>query len=521
MANKNIVTNNVALARKYGASGLQRIQAALPPLLAADRARGIVTTVVDLSDKVQMAHLNAPVVTVNDPRQNKAAIDGVWNATNAVYTMILGAPDIVPHQPMVNPTTDRDHVVPSDLPYACDHAYSTNIRNFLAPTRMVGRLPGVQGATDPEALIRAISLAATLRPQEGYADFFAVCMQVKEATTEIVLDDAFGTWAGLYTSPPSGPNWKNTDYQKLTHVVACHGGTDDPNWYGDDGGTPRHTPACVESRLVGGQFVNGTIAGVQCCYGAQLYDPGAGDLPLCNQYVGQGATFFGSTTIGWSGRWGSLGATDHLNAAFLSTVRKGRATGDMVLAARQSFIASQSPLSPQALKAIGQFVLLGDPSLEPVKSLHAAEEEPDLAAAPEDRSMQLDLSEWRHALRQENLHARGLALTDAVGWAEPSDALRPTDEMREILVRLARDAGALEYEIASYEIVGGEEYMAAREIARGPTAFHVISGPVPVGDVDTPPPFEQQVSFVMAARDERIITIEEEWASGCPTRAKS
>ena len=37
------------------------------------------------------------------PRQNKEAIDVIFRAANPEYLMILGAPDVVPHQDMANP----------------------------------------------------------------------------------------------------------------------------------------------------------------------------------------------------------------------------------------------------------------------------------------------------------------------------------------------------------------------------------------------------------------------------------
>lgn len=57
--------------------------------------------------------------------------------------MLLGAPDVVPHQSLINPLhspDDPDERVDSDLPYACDSGYSIDIDNFLGPTRVVGRL---------------------------------------------------------------------------------------------------------------------------------------------------------------------------------------------------------------------------------------------------------------------------------------------------------------------------------------------------------------------------------------------
>ena len=64
--------------------------------------------------------------------------------------MILGAPDVVPHQDMKNPAfdppDDPDEYAYGDLPYACDAPYSRDIATFKGPTRVVGRLPDLTKA---------------------------------------------------------------------------------------------------------------------------------------------------------------------------------------------------------------------------------------------------------------------------------------------------------------------------------------------------------------------------------------
>ncbi|HYX42112.1 MAG TPA: hypothetical protein VE821_10465, partial [Pyrinomonadaceae bacterium] len=156
---KVIVTNLTALKQKYQAAGVQAIQAAVQDLIAADKARGLTTTLVALDDKAGMKKLKAPPVTdASDPKQNKRAIDGVYKALVPDYLMILGAIDVVPHQDIKNPLYnppggdpdkegDTDEFAPSDLPYACDTTYSQKAHDVTGPTRVVGRLPDVTGAT--------------------------------------------------------------------------------------------------------------------------------------------------------------------------------------------------------------------------------------------------------------------------------------------------------------------------------------------------------------------------------------
>ena len=67
--------------------------------------------------------------------------------------MILGAPDVVPHQDLANPAfappDDPDQFAYGDVPYACDAPYSTRPEDFVGPTRVVGRLPDLTGGSRP------------------------------------------------------------------------------------------------------------------------------------------------------------------------------------------------------------------------------------------------------------------------------------------------------------------------------------------------------------------------------------
>src|SRR3712207_814778 len=141
---KMIVTNRKALLKKYSREGFAKIENALSELIAADNKRGISSRVVYLDDEASMKKISGKVVTSStDPRQNKAAIDAVFKFFNPHYLMILGAPDVVPHQDLDNPTykpgDDDDDRAWGDLPYACDVPYSRDPSRFVGPTRVVGR----------------------------------------------------------------------------------------------------------------------------------------------------------------------------------------------------------------------------------------------------------------------------------------------------------------------------------------------------------------------------------------------
>src|SRR5258705_2587299 len=101
---KVLVTNGKAMKAKYGAAYASKIRPAISALIAADKARGMVTRLVLLDSATEMHKLDvAPVANPVSPKQNKQAIDGVFNALEPAYLCILGSIDIVPHQELVNP----------------------------------------------------------------------------------------------------------------------------------------------------------------------------------------------------------------------------------------------------------------------------------------------------------------------------------------------------------------------------------------------------------------------------------
>lgn len=504
MASKIIVTNKTALIAKYGNDGLMQVQAALPPIIANDRTNNIITTVIYLDDVVQMAKYKAPpVTTAMDQKQNKDAIDAVYNATTPTYLMILGEPDIIPHQELNNPAGDSDPNVPSDLPYACEASFSKEVANFLAPTRMIGRVSGVLGDSSPANLIRTMNNIIQIRSSKvaNYRNYFAVSMQNKKATTQKVLNNSVGNSAGLYTSPPDGPNWKMSDYQKLLSVVACHGGSDDPKWYGDDGNY--NYPVAMSSSLVQGNLPLGVIAGVQCCYGAQLYDPTTNNtqLPLCNQYtIGGAALFFGATTIGYSGRNGNIGPTDQLNQIYLTQVLQGRTTGSMVLKTRQQYIAGGLNSGPK-LKAIAQFISLGDPSISPV----------DITL----KGKKMATSD--HEQQQKELIEIGEQLHKSAGHATEIKQIISGPILAE-LHRLADEEGLRETNITSYEITGSNEFLENYRKFESHELFHSISG---IKYQDPSSGIVQFVEIILTEINGKIENIEYLYSDTCSLKAKS
>ena len=130
---KIIVSNRAALTAKYGATGLKKIREGVASLVEADAKRGLKTRLVFLDEAADMKKFKGKAVTsASAMRENKDAIDAIFRTANPEYLMILGAPDIVPHQDMSNPAfappdDDPDKFAFGDLPYACDASYSRDI----------------------------------------------------------------------------------------------------------------------------------------------------------------------------------------------------------------------------------------------------------------------------------------------------------------------------------------------------------------------------------------------------------
>lgn len=380
MTDKVIVTNLSALKAKYGASGVGTIKKAVAGLVAADKKRGLQTSLVALDDAAAMKKLRAaPVTNPASAAQNKKAVDGVYDALAPDFLLILGAVDVVPHQDLRNPlwtgdpADDPDQFAYGDLPYACEAAYSRDVQKFVGPSRIVGRLPDLVGETAPAYLVGLLNTAASWKPlsAKDYASCLGISAEAWKGSTEMSLKKVFGSADGLLTSPKSGPGWAAKLINRRMHFINCHGADTYPNFLGQSATVDTEQPVCHEAAYVSqaGNILEGTVVAAECCYGAQLYDRRAdadGLAGLCNAYLGRKAYgFLGSTTVAYGPAEGNDSA-DLICLFFLQNVLGGASLGRAALAARQKFVRESSPLSPTNFKTLAQFNLYGDPSITPV-----------------------------------------------------------------------------------------------------------------------------------------------------------
>ena len=374
---KVIVTNLTALKQKYQAAGVQAIQTAVQTLIAADKARGLTTTLVALDDKAGMKKLKAPPVSdASDPKQNKRAIDGIYQALVPDYLMILGAVDVVPHQDIKNPLYsppdgDTDEFAYSDLPYACDAPYGQDVNDFTGPTRVVGRVPDLTGASDPKYLLGLLQTATKWksRPRTEYQNYLGISAEKWKDSTSESLMKIFNTDADLQTSPKRGFKWTSKLINRRVHFINCHGGDMIPDFYGQSSTDDDDMPVSHQAAFVAmpKNIVEGTVAAVECCFGGQLYDPSAvGQMGMCNTYLDKKAYgFFGSTTTAY-GPFSGNDQADLICQYFLQRALGGASLGRAALEARHKFVEKTTPLNLKNQKTLAQFNLFGDPSITPV-----------------------------------------------------------------------------------------------------------------------------------------------------------
>jgi Peptidase family C25 len=440
MDDKIIVTNGTALKAKYGSTGVTKIGEAVDALIKADDKRGIKSRLVFLDRAATMSRFNGRAVTdPADPKQNKKAIDAIFRKANPEYLMILGAIDVVPHQDIKNPAFDSpddpDTNADGDLPYACDTPYSRDIATFKGPTRVVGRLPDLHGAGNPAYLVRLLATAATYRSRKAtdYAAYFGLSTHSWRKSTEESLFNVFGDSDALNLAPPRGPAFSAKGLAPLAHFINCHGGQADPNFFGEKGNSQ---PVALTSDSIAKKIKSGTVAAVECCYGAELYDSVTLSIamPICQRYLNRGAYgYFGSSTIAYGPEEGN-GAADLITQYFLQELLKGASLGRAALIARQRFVEQVGELDPVDLKTLGQFNLLGDPSIHPV-----------VIASPTEVPKNVDVEKSERDERQQRrakLRAVGEMLDKTKPTASQKDRkVRKSPTVRKALANIARKAG--------------------------------------------------------------------------------
>ena len=257
---------------------MTKIDAALKKLIAADASRGIATTVVALDT------LTPSKAAVNKPKTFKAAIDQAFLGYNRPdYVLILGGPDVVPHQPLRNPLFDPqgedwDRTVPSDLPYACGRTRpARDAEQFVAPgARRRPHPRPARAARIPSGWWHcwggsAAGVGAPLT-KKSYGSFFGLtAAEWKKSTTlSSPRPCSARPKAKPRLSPKEGPQWKTGDLSaggRALHQLPRRALRRAVLWP-ERQELPGRSPGV---RAAAGGFVKpGTVVAAECCYGAEV-----------------------------------------------------------------------------------------------------------------------------------------------------------------------------------------------------------------------------------------------------------
>ena len=371
---KLILTVKSALQKKYDAN-YPEVLSLLNQLIEADKEKGLNSMIVFLDDRKKLSPIRIKAIQGGKSKDKdyKNSIDSLYKYYDADYILLFGAIDIIPQQKLKNLLyephgDDDDQWVASDLPYACNEPYSTDLNKFLTPVRVVGRLADINGVADMELVSTMINNIISFKPKQkkDYLPHFAVSALVWRKSTEKSIENIFPGKSNLKLVPPTKYHWKRSQLKPLSHFFNCHGSLSDPSWYGQRGG---RYPKAMTSVILQGEVQRNTVITAECCYGAQLYKPLEKDLPgsmpICNAYFKNGAiAFLGSSTIAY-GPVTTNDQADLVTQYFYMNILSGASAGRALLEARQKYILNHGPdLSPTDLKTIGQFNLLGDPSVQ-------------------------------------------------------------------------------------------------------------------------------------------------------------
>ena len=446
---KVIITNESALKNKYPQQ-ISKIQKALETYIKIDKTHNIETTIAYVDDAAFMAHIGNPVMNPQNQEQNKNAIDAIYNHYNPDYLLIIGSTDIIPHQELTNPITggkikDPDSNVPSDLPYASNTSYSKNIEDFRAPTRKVGRLPDITntlvgGKKDPTYLIKLLTNKNRYKkyPYSNYQNYFGLSTSTWEDSTRLSLRNIFGNDKEIALSPPSiDTTWTKKQLQRYSHFINCHGSPKDIHYYGekDYGGGKKEFPFSLNAYLIKGRIMDGNITAAECCYGAQLYDPdslphqGKDVLGMCNRYLSEGCVaFFGSSTISYGPSKGNSSA-DIITQYFIKNMIEGLSAGAACLKARQDFVTNEGLYGPINIKTLGQFNLMGDPSVQPVQLplSHIFEEFLSLQTVSQ--------------IEKRDFERKAKYIAENIGWSTQKPESTPSPAVKDIISEIIQKEG--------------------------------------------------------------------------------
>ena len=394
------VTVKSRLEKKYNTDALYKINAAVERWKSADAKRGIQTVHVHVDDSMEMNNLGvAPVLDEATPERIKQAIEELWNKLTPTpdYLVLFGSDDIVPMFPVPNPSfgnnsnVDTDKTVPTDNPYATHLSFSpSDTHSYRIPERAIGRIPDMvsepgapDGSGDPAWFIAYLDTATNWEPSAAsvYNTPYAICTaEAEDAGTEFMQKTFTDTSLQPLLCPPhsdaaDSPATRD-ELSAGLHMIKCHGNKEDATFWGfseADQTTKDHPCAAITSAILTALPNAPKVVATMCCYGAQIFSPkGADPWPVASTYLRKGALgFVGPTMMAWVHTSG-LGPADWVVQSYLKNILAGQSIGNALLSSKQDYHSFYSlddnTFADPDDKTLIEFILLGDPSIHPVRS---------------------------------------------------------------------------------------------------------------------------------------------------------
>jgi hypothetical protein len=294
-------------------------------------------------------------------------------------------------------------------------------------------------------------------------------------STGLSLANLFKHPPRVYLSPDEGPYWPDKVIGMPLHFINCHGGDKDCRFYGeadDTSGVLDPYPVAHDSGCIAEKITPGTVAAVECCYGAQLYDPfeTGGVVGICHTYLASGASaFFGASTAAYGGVDVNLCA-DLLCRYFLKHVLEGRSVGEATLLGRQAYVhdlaATDDPADAYTLKTLAQFNLMGDPSRHPFRP-----------ASPRGAGASRWLERWAEgrADRRASATTRGEELQRSTAVADSPVEVPDAEGTIARLLLIAGVTGWDRPELKSFVVPASESPVGETDAQASRVLIHVLT----------------------------------------------
>ncbi len=385
-----VLSSRTALQRRFGADGFTALDRRLQQYAMALRRRGVMTHICYCDDEASL-RLDEGIAAAPAPAEAGTLRDILRTLAGALSArgrtlgaaLLVGGDEIVPFHRLPNPLPDDDVVVLSDNPYATDDPA------YVAPQRMVARLPD-GNSSDPSLLFAQLDRMTAYhygsRPQTHRSRQFlgrhrasntpelgiwsaGYCAEIWQEVSRAVLDTLTAD-APLTSSPPHLA--ETLDLRALRNrrllYLNLHGAAGLPNFYGQPDavwpGAATQLPVALRPDQIDTDVADGALILSEACYGAELIGRTV-DTSIPLRALAHGAlAVVGATVNAYGTMTDPLIGADLLFHHMMKHLARGEPIGRALHQARLDFAQEmyrrQGFLDDVDIKTLIEFVLLGD-----------------------------------------------------------------------------------------------------------------------------------------------------------------